>query len=136
MGANRLDQALECLQKAQALNQKKEYISHKIAQVFLKQEKLEQAIDVYEKIPSHRRAPYILHGFGQCLLAKGETLEAAKEFHQAIKKEPGKFYHYWDFALALISLEARDQAIEALEKADELFQKEHGKEYGKALKKL
>ena len=133
---NRLDQAFECLQKAQVLNPKKEYISHKIAQVLLRQGKPEQAIVVYEKIPSHRRAPYILHGLGQCLMAKGESLEAAKRFHQAIQKEPGKFYHYWDFALALISLEAREQAIEALEKANELFREEHRKEYGKALKKL
>ena len=136
LGVNRLDQAFECLQKAQILNPKKEYISHKIAQVLLRQEKLEQAIGVYEKIPSHRRAPYILRGLGQCLLAKGEALEAAKKLHQAIQKEPDKFYHYWDFALALISLGARDQAIEALEKADELFRKERGEEYGKALKKI
>lgn len=136
LGVNRLERAFECLQKAQALSPKKEYISHKIAQVLLRQGKLEQAIDVYEKIPPHRKTPYILHGLGQCLMEKGEFLEAAKRFHQAIQKESGKFYHYWDFALALISLEAREQAIEALEKANELFREEHRKEYGKALKKL
>lgn len=136
LDVNRLDRAFECLQKAQALSPKKEYISHKIVQVLLRQGKLEQAIDVYEKIPPHRKTPYILHGLGQCLMEKGEFLEAAKRFHQAIQKESGKFYHYWDFALALISLEAREQAIEALEKANELFREEHRKEYGKALKKL
>ena len=136
LDVNRLDQAFECLQKAQVLNPKKEYISHKIAQVLLRQGKLEQAIGVYEKIPSYRRTPYILRGLGQCLMAKGESLEAAKRFHQAIQKEPGKFHYYWDLALALISLEAKDQAIEALERANELFREAHGNEYGKALKKL
>jgi cold shock CspA family protein len=63
-------------------------------------------------------------------------MEAAKRLHQAIKKEPNKFYHYWDFALALIALEAKDQALEALEMANQLFLKEHGKTYDKAIGKI
>lgn len=41
-----------------------------------------------------------------------------------------------DFALALIALGARDQAIEALERANQLFREEPGKDYHKALAKL
>ena len=63
-------------------------------------------------------------------------MEAARKFYQAIQREPGKFYHHWDFALALITLGARDQAIEALERANQLFRQEHGKDYHKALVKL
>jgi cold shock CspA family protein len=63
-------------------------------------------------------------------------MEAARHFSQAIQREPRKFYHYWDFALALIALGAKDQAIEALEKANQLFQEEHGKDYLKAAEKL
>jgi cold shock CspA family protein len=72
----------------------------------------------------------------ECFLAKGEAIEAARKLHEAIQREPGKFYHYWDFALALITLEAKDQAIEALEKANQLFRQEYGKDYRKALAKL
>lgn len=134
--ANRLDEALDHLQKAETLNPKKEYICHKIAQVYLKKGDHDQAVKAYERIPQHRRGPYILHGMGQCHMAKGEVMEAAKKFYQAIQREPGKSYHYWDFALALIVLGAKDQAIEALEKANQLFQQDYGTDYRKAVEKL
>ena len=63
-------------------------------------------------------------------------MEAARKFHQAIQREPKKFYYHWDLALALIALGAKDQAIEALEQANHLFRREHGKDYRKALAKL
>jgi tetratricopeptide (TPR) repeat protein len=134
--ANRVDEALDNLQKGETLNPKKEYICHKIAQAYLKKDNHDQALKAYERIPQHKRVPYILHGMAQCHMAKGESMEAAKKLYQAIQREPEKFYHYWDFALALISLGAKDQAIEALEKANQLFQKDHGKDYRKALEKL
>ncbi len=132
----RLDEALVYLHKAEALGPRKEYVSHKLAQVSLKQGNVDEALRIYEKIPLHRQVPYILRGIAQCYLAKGQPLEAAKKLNQAIRKEPEKFYHYWDFALALIELNARDQAIEALEKANQLFEKEHGKSYKRAMAKI
>src|SRR5262249_24071589 len=42
---------------------------------------------------------------------------------------------YWDFAQALVALNARDQAIEALETANRLFEKEYGKSYKRAVEK-
>ena len=134
--ANRVDEALENLQKGERLNPKKEYICHKIAQAYLKKDNHDQALKAYERIPQHKRVPYILHGMAQCHMAKGESMEAAKKLYQAIQREPEKFYHYWDFALALISLGAKDQAIEALEKANQLFQQDYAKDYRKALEKL
>jgi len=134
--ANRLDEALNHLQKAETLNPKKEYICHKIAQAHLKRGDQDQALKAYERVPQHKRVPYILHGMAQCYMAKGETMEAARKLYQAIQREPQKFYHYWDFALTLIELGGKDQAIEALEKANELFHQDHGKDYHKALDKL
>jgi tetratricopeptide (TPR) repeat protein/cold shock CspA family protein len=132
----RLEEALECLKKAEVLDPKKEYIRHKIAQVHLNKGDPDQALKTYERIHQHRRAPYILHGMAQCYMAKGEAMEAARKLHQAIQKEPGKFYHHWEFAMALITLGAKDQAIEALERTIQLFRKEYGKDYHKALGKL
>ena len=134
--ANRVDEALKNLQKGETLNPKKEYICHKIAQAYLKKDDHDQALKAYERSPQHKRVPYILHGMAQCHMAKGESMEAAKKLYQAIQREPEKFYHYWDFALALISLDAKDQAIEALEKANQLFQQDYAKDYRKALEKL
>lgn len=134
--ADRVEEALDCLQKAETLNPKKEYICHKIGQAYLRKENPDQALKVYERVPHYRRAPYILRGMGQCYMAKGETMEAARKLYQAIQREPKKFYHYWDFALTLIDLNAKDQAIEALEQTNQLFQQEHGKDYHKALAKL
>jgi tetratricopeptide (TPR) repeat protein len=134
--ASRVDEALENLQKGETLNPKKEYICHKIAQAYLKKGNHDQALKAYERIPQHKQVPYILHGMAQCHMAKGESMEGAKKLYQAIQREPQRFYHYWDFALALISLGAKDQAIEALEKANQLFQQERGKDYGKVLEKL
>lgn len=134
--ASRADEALDSLQKAEALAPKKEYVCHKIAQAHLRKGNWEQALKAYERVPHHRRTPYILHGIGQCYMAKGEAMEAARRFYQAIQREPRKFYHYWNFALALISLGAKDQAVEAFESANRLFREEYGKDYRRALAKL
>lgn len=134
--ANRVDEALDHLQKGEILNPNKEYICHKIAQAYLKKGDQDQALKAYERVPQHKRGPYILHGMGQCQMVKGNIMEATRHFNQAIRREPRKFYHYRDFALALITLGAKDQAIEALEKANKLFQEEHGKDYHKAVEKL
>ena len=131
----RLDEALEFLNKAEALAPRNEYILHKLGQTHLRKGNVEEAFSTYEKIPSHRQAPYVLRGIAQCYLAKGKPMDAARRLHQAIEKEPGKFYHYWDFAQALVALKARDQAIEALETANRLFEKEHGKSYKRAVAK-
>ena len=133
---NRAEEALEYLSMAKSLTPHKEYVDHKMAQAHLRKGDIDQALKSYNLIPQHRRAPYILHGMGQCYMNKGEFMEAARHFHQAIQREPRKFYHHWDFALALISLGAKSQATEALEQADKLFQQEHKKEYHKAVAKL
>lgn len=129
----RLDEALGYLSKAEALAPRTEYILHKLAQVHLKKGNAEEAIKIYGRIPAHRQVPYILRGIAQCSLAKGQHMDAARRLHQVIEKEPGKFYHYWDFAQALVALKAREQAIEALETANQLFEKEHGKSYKRAV---
>jgi len=131
-----VEEALDCLQKAETLAPKKEYICHKIGQAHMRKGNPDQALEAYERVSHHRRAPYILHGMAQCYMAKGEAMEAARKLHQAIQREPGKFYHHWDSALALIDLGAKDQAIEALEQANQLFRQEYGKDYRKALTKL
>lgn len=132
----RLDDALQYLTKAEALDSRKEYVCHKIAQVYLKKGDPDEALRKYGSVPPHKQVPYILRGIAQCLLAKGQALEAAKNLHQAIQREPDKFFHYKDFALALIELKARDQAIEALEKTTSLYEKEHGRPYKWALDKI
>lgn len=131
----RLDEAMEYLKKAEALAPRNEYILHKLAQTHLKKGNAEEALRIYEKIPAHRQVPYALRGIAQCYLAKGQPMDAARRLHQVIEKEPGKFYHHWDFAQALVALKARDQAIEALETANRLFEKEHGKSYKRAVAK-
>jgi tetratricopeptide (TPR) repeat protein/cold shock CspA family protein len=132
----RLDEAVEYLSKAETLAPTKDYILHKLAQAHLKKGNIDEAIKKYQKIPAHRQAPYVLRGIAQCYLAKGQPMDAAKKLNQVIKKEPDKFYHYWDFALALIALKAKDQAIEALETANRIFEKEHGKTYKRAIAKI
>ncbi len=131
----RLDEALGYLNKAEALAPRNEYILHKLGQTHLKKGNVVEALRLYQRIPVHRQVPYVLRGIAQCYLAKGQPMEAARRLHQVIEKEPGKFYHYWDFAQALVALEARDQAIEALETANRLFEKEHGKSYKRAVTK-
>jgi tetratricopeptide (TPR) repeat protein len=84
--ANRLDEALDNLQKGETLNPKKEYICHKTAQAYLKKDNHDQALKAYERIPQHKRVPYILHGMAQCHMAKGESMEAAKKLYQAIQR--------------------------------------------------
>lgn len=132
----RLDEALHHLSKAETLDSRNEYVCHKIAQVYLKKGDADEALRRYSNIQHHKQVPYILRGIAQCLLAKGQTLEAARKLHQAIRREPSKFFHYKDFALALIELKARDQVIEALEQTNSLYEKEHGKPHKWALDKI
>jgi len=132
----RLDEALEYLSKAESLAPTNEYILHKLAQVHLKKGEIDEALKRYEKVPNHRQSPYILRGMAQCYLANNQPMEAAKKLYRAIKKEPDKFYHYWDFAQALIALRATEQAIEALETTNRLFEQENGKSYKRATVRL
>lgn len=132
----RLDEALQYLSKAEMLAPRNEYVCHKIAQIHFKKGNPDEALRRYNTIQPHKQMPYILRGMAQCLLAKGQALEAAKKLHQAIRREPDKFYHHWDFALALIELKARDQAIEALEKTNNLYEREHGKSHKQAIVRL
>jgi cold shock CspA family protein len=127
---------LQHLAKAEKLGPRNEYVCHKIAQVYLKKGDADEALRRYGSIQPHKQVPYILRGIAQCLLAKGQALEAAKKLHQAIRREPDKFFHYKDFALALIELQASDQAVEALEKTNSLYENEHGKPYKWAIDKI
>ncbi|MCH7761514.1 tetratricopeptide repeat protein, partial [candidate division TA06 bacterium] len=131
----KFDEALQHLQKAESLGPKKEYIPHKIAQTFLRKGDVEQALKTYKTIPYYKRTPYILHGIAECLLKKGQIEEAAHYFHLATQREPEKFYHHRDLAFTLITLGDRDQALEELEETNNLFRKEYGKDYQKAISK-
>lgn len=136
LNLGRLDDALQHLTKAEVLDPRKEYVCHKIAQTYLKKGDADEALRRYGNIPPHKQVPYILRGVAQCLLAKGQALEAAKKLQQAIQREPDKFFHYKDFALALIELKVRDQAVQALEKTNSLYEKEYGEPYKWALDKI
>lgn len=77
--ANQVDEALDHLQKGETLNPKKEYICHKIAQAYLKKGDYDKALQAYERVPQHKRGPYILHGLGQCHMAKGEPADGDRK---------------------------------------------------------
>ena len=130
------DDALQYLQKAESLSPKKEYIPHKIAQAHLKKGDHNQALKIYETIPHHKKTPYILHGMAQCLVNKGELKEGACYLHLAAQREPGKWYHCRDLGLALADLGDRDQAIENLDIANQLYKRENGKDFARILAKV
>ena len=136
LGCGKYDDALQYLQKAESLAPRKEYIPHKIAQAHLKKGNHNQALKIYEAIPHHKRTPYILHGMAQCLVNKGELKQGAYYLHLAAQREPEKWYHRRDLGLALADLRDRDQAIENLNMANELYQKENGKEFARILAKI
>ena len=136
LGCGKCDDALQYLQRAESLAPKKEYIPHKIAQAHLKKGDHNQALKIYETIPHHKRTPYILHGMAQCFVNKGELKQGAYYLHLAAQQEPEKWYHRRDLGLALADLRDRDQAIENLNIANELYKKENAKDFAKILAKI
>jgi tetratricopeptide (TPR) repeat protein len=136
LGKGKPDEAIQYLQKAESLAPKKEYIPHKIAQAYLKKDDPVQALKIYETIPPYKRTPYILHGMAECLIMKGELKEGACHLHIATQREPEKWYHHRDLGIVLAQLGDRDQAIGALEKANQLYKKENGKDFKKILSKI
>jgi tetratricopeptide (TPR) repeat protein/cold shock CspA family protein len=136
LGCGKYDDALQYLQKAESLAPRKEYIPHKIAQVHLKKGDHNQALKIYETIPHNKRAPYILHGMAQCFINKGEVKQGAYYLYLAAQQEPDKWYHRRDLGLALADLRDRDQAIENLNMANELYKKENGKDFSWILAKI
>jgi len=132
----RVDEALEYLKKAKSLAPNKEYIHHKIAQAHLKKGNIDLSLKIYESIPNHKKTAYILQGIAECLLRQGKTIEGVHYLFKAMQKEPGKFYLHRDLGLALITLGDRDQAIEELKKANELYKKDNGKDFNKILAKI
>lgn len=131
-----IDQAHEALQTAKALNPNKEYIDHKIALALFKKEDVEAALKTYKQIPQHRRSAYILHGIANCLIMQGKQMDAAEYLYQAVKKEPDKFYHHRDFGIVLADLGDRDQAVDELKAANQLFKNTQGKDHQKILAKI
>ena len=136
LGVDKPDDALQYLQKAESLAPKKEYIPHKIAQAYLKKGDADQALRIYETIPHYKRASYILHGMAECLLKKGRLTEGAHYLYIATQREPEKWYHYRKLGLAFAELGDRDQAIETLDKANQLYKKENGKDFATILAKI
>ncbi|HLG30248.1 MAG TPA: tetratricopeptide repeat protein, partial [Candidatus Brocadiales bacterium] len=134
--AGKPDDAISYLQKAETLAPKKEYIPHKIAQAHLKKGDSDQALKIYAAIPLYKRTPYILHGMAQCLLKNGKSRDGAYYLYIATQREPDKWYHHRDLGLALADLRDRDQAIDALDKANQLYKKEKGKDLAKILTKI
>jgi len=130
------DEAIQYLQKAESLAPKKEYIPHKIAQAYLKKGDPDQALKVYEAIPHYKRTPYILHGIAECLINKGDLKEGAYHLYVAAQQESEKWYHHRDLGETLANLGDRDQAIDALKKANQLYKKENGKDFNKILAKI
>ncbi len=130
------DEAIQYLQRAELLAPKKEYIPHKIAQAYLKKGDTDQALKVYEGIPHYKRTPYILHGIAECMIKKGELKDGAYHLYIATQREPEKWYHHRDLGIVLAELGDRDQAIGALEKANQLYKKENGKDFNKILSKI
>ena len=78
----------------------------------------------------------ILHGMAQCFVNKGELKQGAYYLHLAAQREPEKWYHRRDLGLALADLRDRDQAIENLNMANQLYKKENGKDFAKILAKI
>lgn len=136
LACGRYDDALEYLQKAESLAPRKEYVPHKIAQAYLKKRDHKQALKIYETIPHHKRTPYILRGMAQCFINKGELKQGAYNLYLAAQREPEKWYHHRDLGLALADLGDRDQAIENLNMANQLYKKENGKDFTKILAKI
>jgi tetratricopeptide (TPR) repeat protein/cold shock CspA family protein len=132
----KIDEAFESLQKAESLAPKKDYVIHRLAQIHLKKQNPAEALATYERIASHRRVPYILHGMAQCDLALGRAEEAARKLYRATQLEPSKFYHHWDFGCTLEQLGATKQALEAFEAANREFRREYGGDYRKAEDKI
>ncbi len=130
------DEAIQYLQKAESLAPKKEYIPHKIAQAYLKKGDPAQALRIYEAIPQYKKTPYILHGIAECMIKKGELKEGAYHLYIATQREPEKWYHHRDLGIVLAELGDRDQAIGALEKTNQLYKKENGKDFNKILSKI
>jgi CspA family cold shock protein len=131
-----MEEAEKCLLEANKLAPNKDYVIHRLAQARLRKGSPTEASVTYEQIPSHRRTPYILHGMAQCDIAQGHFEDAAKRLYLAIKREPQKFYHHWEFGLALEKLGATKQAVEAFETANQEFKREYGKDYRKAVDKV
>lgn len=132
----RLDEAMEHLAKAKSFGPKKAYISHRIAQIYMKKGDVEEALKIYQGIPNFKKIPYIVHASGLCLERKGEKEEAARYLFTATQLEPGKFYHHWDLALILTELGDIDQATKEFEVTNQLFKREYGQDYEKALSKM
>ena len=126
---DRVEDGIKILDKAHSIAPKKEYISHKIAQAFLMKGESERAYEIYENVPVHKRSAYILNGMAKCLLKQDKLQDSARLLFRATRLESKKFYHFRDLGNVLIKLGDRDQAIEVLEIANDLFKKEHGNDH-------
>jgi len=130
------DDALQNFLKADSiLNQA--YIKDKIATTLAFLERKQEAIQVYQKIPSHKMEDYIYQHFGRLFFSMEDFDNAKLQLKCAIIKG-GKSLYKSHFHLGLVyeKLQLYRNAIQEYTLANEIRKKEYNKDYVEALERI
>jgi tetratricopeptide (TPR) repeat protein len=110
--AGKIDEAVECYQKATADNQGIVAAFFDLAEIYLRQRKVDLAQAIYEQVltaePTEPRARYKL---GTIYLQKRSFEQAIDCFHQTIKNAPDFPWAYRDLVKTFLILQRWDEAI-------------------------
>jgi tetratricopeptide (TPR) repeat protein len=97
---NQPDDAIRELQTADRIKPGTHYITDRLAQAYIKKGDYATAERIYEKIPNHRRRPYILQHVGALYLEQGQHQKALPHLELAARKQPDNHNILYSLGLA------------------------------------
>jgi tetratricopeptide (TPR) repeat protein len=85
---NQLDDALQTLQAADRIKPGTDYIIDRLAQTLIRKGDYPAAESVYNRIPKHRRRPFVLQHLGSMYLEQGQHERALPYLEAAARRQP------------------------------------------------
>jgi len=136
LGNGKIPEALEEFRHANTLHPHLDYFQDKLAYTCLLAGKTDEAEQIYQAIPSHKRKPYIWCNYGRVLLQMGKYDEAVKALQNAARQDHQNHHIHFHLGSAYLETGNIALAVKELELAAKLKLKRFNSEYKEAIEKL
>jgi tetratricopeptide (TPR) repeat protein len=136
LGNKKITEALEEFKRANALHPRLDYFQDKLAYTYLQAGQFDQAEQIYQTIPPHKRKSYIWCNYGVTLLKRGKSEAAINALQNAVKQDYDNHRIHFYLGSAYLERENIPHALKELELAAKLKLKYFETEYKEAIEKI
>lgn len=136
LGNKKIPEALEEFKIANARHPRLDYFQDKLAYTYLQAGQFEQAEQIYQTIPTHKRKSYIWCNYGVTLLQMGKSEAAINALQNAARQDFDNHRIHFYLGSAYLERENIPLALKELELAAKLKLKNFETEYREAIEKI